>query len=76
MFIIYIYYSLNSHQHVNKIHHKIEAHFARYVYIMDLINARKMEHTSYSHVSYILHASLVFTAPCSALLPSGRRHSR
>jgi len=30
---------------VNKINHKFGVHFVGYLYIMDLINARKMEHS-------------------------------
>jgi len=75
MFIIYIIHKILTNMWIKYII-KIEVHFVRYLYIMELINARKMERTSYSHVSYILHTSLVFTAPCSALLPSCRQHSR
>ena len=52
---------------VNKIHHKHRVHFVRYLYIMDLINAGKMENIK-SYFEYYTPA-LTHVLSAGSILP-------
>jgi hypothetical protein len=43
MYFIHVHSVLTMENTVNKIHHKYWSAFVRYLYILDMINAKKME---------------------------------